>query len=367
MGIIILGFTYANHLKKLVAKAAKADPEYKVFGASSHKYCLNPVISLKEVRQFEMEYHITLPEEYVFFLTKVGNGGAGPYYGLYSLEKLKCYNDANNPDNPVFIDNSLTLEKWQDTINAMDDCTDEEYDQIESRILSGALKIGTQGCTFGNLLMCQGSETGKIVYDDVDWFFDKPPFLTGMTFLDWYEQFFEEIAADHWVNFYGYKRLGTEEELMRDYDAAIDLEQKAKVLSSFFRFKKLNDKTVTWLMNMDERRFDAAKVRLLLQSDIIKGLTVFESLLTGKNIIAAVDSAFAIPASHKNTYYQCMLKLLYEENAVDKEQILYFLKDCSCKKAADLAAYAKSQQINSKTRQTTIYVMESCDDMNKFI
>ncbi len=120
-------------------------------------------------------------------------------------------------------------------------------------------------------------------------------------------------------------------------------------------------------MNMDERRFDAAKVRLLLQSDIIKGLTVFESLLTGKNIIAAVDSAFAIPASHKNTYYQCMLKLLYEENAVDKEQILYFLKDCSCKKAADLAAYAESQQINSKTRQTTIYVMESCDDMNKFI
>ncbi len=84
-----------------------------------------------------------------------------------------------------------------------------------------------------------------------------------MTFLDWYEQFFEEIAADHWVNFYGYKRLGTEEELMRDYDAAIDLEQKAKVLSSFFRLKKLNDKTVTWLMNMDERRFDAAKVRLL--------------------------------------------------------------------------------------------------------
>ena len=78
--------------------------------------------------------------------------------------------------------------------------------------------------------MCQGSETGKIVYDDVDWFFDKPPFLTGMTFLDWYEQFFEEIAADHWVSFYGYKRLGTEEELMRDYDAAIDLEQKAKVL-----------------------------------------------------------------------------------------------------------------------------------------
>lgn len=360
----MLEFSYAIHLKKLVAEAAKADPEYKVFGASSHKYRLNPVISLGKVRQFEKEFHITLPEEYVFFLTTVGNGGAGPYYGLYSLEKLACYNYDKDHKYPVFIDNTLTLEKWQNTINAMDDCTDEEFDQIESQILSGALKIGTQGCTYGNLLMCQGSETGKIVYDDEDWFFDNPPFLTGMTFLDWYERFFEEIIADHRVNSYGYKRLGTEEELMKDYDAAINLEQKAKILSSLFRFKKLTDKTVLWLMNMDERTFDAAKVQLLLQSDVRKGLTVFESLLNGKNIIAAVDSAWAIPEPYKNNYYQSLLKVLYEENTVDKEQILYFLKGCSCKKAADLAAFAERQQTNSNTRKTAIYVMESCDDIN---
>jgi len=31
---------------------------------------------------------IKLPEDYVYFLTQISNGGAGPYYGLCSLEKF---------------------------------------------------------------------------------------------------------------------------------------------------------------------------------------------------------------------------------------------------------------------------------------
>ena len=131
-----------------------------------------------------------------------------------------------------------------------DDCTDEVYDAIEEQILAGALVIGTRGCSYDTLMMCKGSETGKIVYDDYDRWSDCPPFLTGMTFLDWFECFFEEIIAGHDVTSYGVKRLDTEEELIKAYAATADEEEKWEILSSLWRFEKLSTQAVDLLMNI---------------------------------------------------------------------------------------------------------------------
>jgi hypothetical protein len=56
-----------------------------VFGAQSHRFTLNPVLAKRDVVAFEQRHGIRLPEEYRGFLTNVGNGGAGPYYGLFPL------------------------------------------------------------------------------------------------------------------------------------------------------------------------------------------------------------------------------------------------------------------------------------------
>lgn len=69
-----LSDAHAAYIKNLVEMAGKKDAGYKVFGSAKHKYRLNPVITLDAVHQFENQHHLTLPEEYVFFLTKVGNG-----------------------------------------------------------------------------------------------------------------------------------------------------------------------------------------------------------------------------------------------------------------------------------------------------
>lgn len=106
---------YANKLKGFIRQAAKADKDFQVFGAQKHQYRLNPVVSPAQIKAFEQKYHVQLPEEYVFFLTHVGNGGAGPYYGLYSLEqlavyteKLQDYTEEDRENCPAFIDKSLT-------------------------------------------------------------------------------------------------------------------------------------------------------------------------------------------------------------------------------------------------------------------
>ena len=58
------------------------DTDLSVFGATTHEYLLNDVVSLKKISAFETKYKIKLPNEYVEFLTKTGNGGAGPHYGV---------------------------------------------------------------------------------------------------------------------------------------------------------------------------------------------------------------------------------------------------------------------------------------------
>lgn len=93
---------------------------------------------------------------------------------------------------PAFIDRQMTREDWAAAMERAED--DTAYDKVMREVCAGLLVIGTQGCTYDNLLMWKGSEQGKIVY--IDWNLEPEygPFLTGMSFLDWYERFFRKLS-----------------------------------------------------------------------------------------------------------------------------------------------------------------------------
>ena len=181
------------------------------------------------MRRFEEKHNLLLPEEYKFFLTQIGNGGAGPYYGLYSLDEAERYTEylettqtaAKQKDEevpvPAFIDRRMTPEDWAVRMEELDNCSDDEYDSLIYKLCAGMLVIGTQGCTYDTVLMCRGSERGKIVY--IDWNLEPEygPFFTGMPFLYWYEMYFQEILQDHNLTSYGYLCLKSEEELVKDF------------------------------------------------------------------------------------------------------------------------------------------------------
>ena len=67
---------------EILEQARKIDPNYVVFGASMHKYKLNPIVSGEYVHEIEKKYGFTLPEDYFRFITEIGDGGAGPDYGI---------------------------------------------------------------------------------------------------------------------------------------------------------------------------------------------------------------------------------------------------------------------------------------------
>jgi hypothetical protein len=61
------------------------DCECRLFGAGDHGYRLNPPATDEVVRAFEIQHGLNLPADYRSFLMEIGNGGAGPSYGLLPL------------------------------------------------------------------------------------------------------------------------------------------------------------------------------------------------------------------------------------------------------------------------------------------
>lgn len=220
-------------------------------------------------------------------------------------------------------------EDWAACMEELDNCSDDEYDSLMYKLCAGMLVIGTQGCTYDTVLMCRGSERGKIVY--IDWNLEPKyaPFFTGMTFLYWYEMYFQEILQDHNLTSYGYLCLKSEEELVR-------------------AFREKDKKTAA----EDNRDFPPLNK---------------EQLLSGSNPDAAICCARRLPEGEKCRYYQPMLQLLNGENITEKNRLLYFLRDCKCRRARDIIAFAMDNNNKEETRKTAVYVIGTCDDKMNYV
>ena len=71
----------ADRIRASLSRLHAARPD--VFGADEHRFVLNPPIPEAQAATFEAEHNVQLPAEYRHFLTAIGNGGAGPFYGVF--------------------------------------------------------------------------------------------------------------------------------------------------------------------------------------------------------------------------------------------------------------------------------------------
>ena len=65
-----------ERIQQKLAQAKAADKDLEVFGASSHKYHLNPPVTEAEVLAFEEKYGVSLPEDYRAFVQTIGDANA---------------------------------------------------------------------------------------------------------------------------------------------------------------------------------------------------------------------------------------------------------------------------------------------------
>lgn len=74
-----------DEIKRKLAELRQLDSRLELWGAPDHGYRLCAPITQRELRRREEQCGVTFPESYVAFLLELGNGGAGPGVGLYTL------------------------------------------------------------------------------------------------------------------------------------------------------------------------------------------------------------------------------------------------------------------------------------------
>ena len=187
----------------------EADLDYEIFGSGTHEYNLNPTKTEEELIKFETENQITLPEEYREFFLYVGNGGAGPYYGLEPLEHGREV-DLDYISGKYLLDLSKPFqftEPWNVEFEETDDDNYEEIEQqkiekyYDNKFSNGLLRISNFGCGVRINIVVNGKEKGNIWVDDRtngNGIFPDPYFDINekITFLDWYELWLDKSLKE---------------------------------------------------------------------------------------------------------------------------------------------------------------------------
>ena len=252
-------------IQQKLAQAKAADKDLEVFGASSHKYHLNPPVSEAEVLAFEEKYGVSLPEDYRAFVQTIGDANAqkldtmaGPYYGLYAFGtqvndlvydqaetylKAPCALSPNMIQeewealsSPLLIDEEKDEDDFEDEEKVDTTETEEEYTRQCGKVFGGLLPLGSQGCAYYHALVLTGPYAGRVV--NVNWDLLKPVFAFETNFLDWYERYLDEVISgqllDDRPTWFGYHRGEAAEVLLTEYEQTNDRKTQTDCLDGVY-------------------------------------------------------------------------------------------------------------------------------------
>lgn len=193
----------------ILNQAQCIDSKYELFGASKHQYKLNPPISASFVHEVEEKYGFTLPKDYFSFITEVGDGGAGPEYGIIPfgdfLEKgvsagaekfMEAYRQSvAYPFTP--------RQMKTDEVEDFAITTREVYEQNPERFFiyekaddndlcdtDGFLVLGTYGCQWDFGLVITGEKRGCIFDTDHEGAYG----FVACSFYEFYRNWLERIS-----------------------------------------------------------------------------------------------------------------------------------------------------------------------------
>ena len=288
-----------HRIQQKLAQAKAADKDLEVFGASSHKYHLNPPASEAEVLAFEEKYGVSLPEDYRAFVQTIGDANAqkldtmaGPYYGLYAfgtqVDDLLYKGSEIYLKAPCALSPDMIQEEWEALSSPLlMDEEEEEYTRQCGKVFGGLLPLGSQGCAYYHTLVLTGPYAGRVV--NVNWDLLQPTFAFETNFLDWYERYLDEVISgqllDDRPTWFGYHRGEAAELLLNEYQHSTDRKTQTDCLEGVYHKRPplpdaVLDKVEALIaLNNEDRDF---LIEILTLSSYERAQPYLEALVTEK-------------------------------------------------------------------------------------
>lgn len=208
-----------DNIKAKLEKLQQLDTNLELFGSEKHRYILNPTVQIDAIKQFEAKHKITLPSDYVAFLTTLGNGGAGPFYGLEPLENAvlddldyKHKGSVLNPSKPFPHTDAWNME-FEPTVSEDENQeeNDRQYEEFtnlyfDREQINGVIAICNYGCGISLNLVVNGREYGNVWTDDRGNDGGIYPTIqlgekNKIKFLDWYELWLDKSISEMTLKF----------------------------------------------------------------------------------------------------------------------------------------------------------------------
>jgi hypothetical protein len=197
-------------IKEKLEQVKSLDKNFSLFGASKHRYDFNQPLSVEQIENFERQYRVSLPQGFRLFLLELGNGGAGPFYGLVKLED-SLYADMEYRKESAKVNPSLPFPHTEPQYMFPEDF-EESDEAARERIYDywseplheqGILRICNYGCGIFIDLIVNGEEYGNVWVSDIG--NDYGIFPVGIIddepnkktkFLDWYEKWLDKCLEE---------------------------------------------------------------------------------------------------------------------------------------------------------------------------
>jgi hypothetical protein len=183
----------ANHQK--ILKLPREQLEC-VFGSDKHMFKINPPATLNQIIEHELKYRFNFPAGYRRFILEVGDGGAGPFFGIKQQftapggtlrhEEAKHFHRESIYQIPCPED-----EEWQNILLGPDYRQIEEND--DTIYSQGNMVIFEVGLGIEGVLVLNGPMAGAVCITDhgvTPYSFWRPP-----QFLDFYEAWQEAVLC----------------------------------------------------------------------------------------------------------------------------------------------------------------------------
>lgn len=135
---------FVSEVLRITDRLRRLDRRCVAFGASAHRYSFGRPLDEDDLAAYERRSEIRLPPSYRAFLTAVGNGGAGPHYGVPALDTSASLASQPFP--------------YAEPVPELPEADLEEP-------LTGCVPVADYGCGIELVLVVNGPQAGQVWWD----------------------------------------------------------------------------------------------------------------------------------------------------------------------------------------------------------